>query len=1294
MIRSLLILFLAFAAWFCGAAESWCFQEMTHRTALDWRPEDGRHCEISIDFDILSRLAKRTIPAEADFIRFAARTPDGEQAVPATVTGKNNSTLHLRFTLPERTQGAVLYFGGKGKTAEQAVPAPALASDALNPEGWKPVIGKWTVQPEGKALHFHTPQLNTATIRKDFPLPADTVPGSPAVLEFAFRSLSRLPWNFSLAVSQLDEHGKPLPSAVTDPRWSSMFAAGPREVVNRVAGRLDPRTRTLRVFLRTYTSNNRLDHYGKPLAEKRQGEAEFLLTNLQIRTGSVLRFPGRNPAQFTAGIDGGKAYRLNGKHAPFFNANPPCVWSEGVKNLTAQTEYHWSRGDGTFEAWIKPEFTAEDKENTIVETYQNFRKTLLGLVYLPPKKQFRLTIRDFKEKTAVLTAKAELPAKKWSHIAVCWSEKNGIALFLNGKKIAADADFHFAPAELERAKRCDDVMPDNISLGIAARPVRNIPVTMKPSQLLKGALDKVRISTRARYTGDFTPDRNIRCDESACAFFDYENSFDGTHGNGDRFIAGSLISYDSPLADVMTTERRENGTVRTETVRVIPEEIVPENHPHNTLPTCNYPQMPTVQDFHTAREPRKRTFSLRSGETARFTIPENVYMDSLTISCPPDGKTLAGPILLNSGDLDVRSYGDLADTMFPAGEKLSDAERTIRMFAFMYRASDYFMSHQPRMTEQNTLGGAEYDGLRQLISYCGFECGPLNNLTMNMFIYLLRLPASMTAGNFHSFEQVFYDGRWRLFDLSAQTYFPSRRQNDAASLEEIEEDPALLSRFKFLGSSHFYRLRAREYSRWGLQPQPRRVYTLNPGESFRICWQNNGIYNDLQRGTHQAVERLKSVGRDVTAETGVRQFRKNDLIRQVDRPFPHYASGFLTFDGKVSAANPAFQQVTDKTFVYRVDLPYPIVAASCRAEGTGLVYEISYDKGKNWRKLPVSRNGTCDLTLEVRARHSYLLRVTGSRNGIFHSVTNVQMNPRVLTGALRRGENALTLKSDTPGKALITYTFRADTGKTIRLGNVLSWGAIPGEEKQMIPLNPEEGWEISAENLSPDARLETTDGLHAERNGNTIRVSATDPAARIGGLTIRDGNAVKQIAVAVVPGSRWVPAEKMRAESGTELLPPDATRTMPVLKSKKSNVKVVYPFAPIRAGKYMVFHIGRNPLNPGLSVLIRRDENGKAGMPLLRKTNNAAEFYKVESLLWRFRWDYPIQGVYPYEMMRPLEFPACDSMAVRYRCPDLEIAGMLLLPADNPDFLSEFRKYCCGFNYQPLKFRRSERRLQ
>ncbi len=444
MKRALFILFLMHAALFCGAAESWCFQGMTHRTALDWHPADGRHCEISIDFAILSRLAKQTVPPEANAIRFSAQTPDGEQAVPAAVTGRNGSTLHLRFTLPERTQKATLYFGGKGKTGGKAVPAPALVSDARKPEGWKPVLGTWTIRAEGKALYFHTPTVNSAAVCKDFPLPAGTEPGSPAVLEFAFRSLSKLPWNFSLAVSQLDEHGKPLPSSVTDPRWSSMFAAGPREVVNRAAGRLDPRARTLRVFLRTYTSPAKLDHYGKPLAEKRQGEAEFLLTDLQIRSGTVLRFPGRNPAQFTAGIDGGKAYHLNGKHAPFFNANPPCVWSEGVKNLTAQTEYHWSKGDGTFEAWIKPEFTAEDKENTIIEAYQNFRKTLLNLVYRPTGKQFHLTIRDFREKTVSLTERGTSGKEMVAHRGLLEREKRHCPV-PQRKKDRRQCGFSFCP---------------------------------------------------------------------------------------------------------------------------------------------------------------------------------------------------------------------------------------------------------------------------------------------------------------------------------------------------------------------------------------------------------------------------------------------------------------------------------------------------------------------------------------------------------------------------------------------------------------------------------------------------------------------------------------------------------------------------------------------------------------------------------------------------------------------------------------------------------------------------------
>lgn len=1280
----LAILLLLFTLLSCGAEPAWKFSDMPYRTGLPWRPADGRSCEISLDFEILSRLAKQTVPADLSSVRLAAVTPDGVEEVPAALTGRDGTTLHLRFVLPEKTANADLYFGGGKKPGNETVPSVDLIPGALRPEGWTPAKGKWTVRAQDGGLFLQTPQLNSAEIRKDFPVPADLAPGSPVVLDFAFRSLAGISWNFSLRVRQLDSEGRELPSSATDPRWSTMYTVGGKETANRVRGQLDPRAKTLRLALNVYTPPAGVDRYGKPIPNSRKEGMSAVLMKLQLRAARQIPFPGRNPDCFTEGVNGGKAFRLNGKHAPFFNANPPCVWSENVGKLTAQEDYHWSRGDGTFEAWIKPEFTPADRENTIVDVYQNYRKSLLNLVYRPQEKRLILSILDFAGRKKTLTADRELPARKWSHIAVCWSKERGIALFLDGTVVASDPSFRYTPADLEHAERCDSIMPDNISLGVAAGPVRSIPEKMGPEQFLKGALDQVRFSVGARYTAGFTPSRNLSNDGQTCAFFDYEDSFDGVHGGGDRFIAGSVLAFDPPYADVLTVERREGSRVLAESVRVFPRDIVPENHPRNTLPVCNYTEMPSVRDFHAAREMRTRSFPVGSGEKIRFTIPEKVYMNWLEIACPENGKPLVGPILLNKNDPDIRSYGDLAETMFPPdGKAEDDHQRAIRLFSFMIRSSDYFMSHQARIDGNNALNGAEYDGLRQLAGYCGFECGPLNNLTMNMFVYVLGLPASMTSGNFHLFEQVFYNGGWRLFDLSAQTYFPSRRKNDAASLEEIEEDPALLVK---QNAYHFYRLCARSTVPWGLLPQKRQIYTLNPGESFRVHWQNNGVYNDLQRVQPRFARSMGDCGRDVTKETGVGTVRPGESVRQFDRPFPHYASGFLRFEGAVSVGNPAFSNVSGDSFTYRVKLPYPVVAASYRAEGDGLSYELSYDNGKSWRKVSVSADGVCRLTLEVRARYEYLLRVTGSRSGKFRAETNVQMNPRVLAGALHQGENELAFKSDQPGRATITCSYRVDTGKEIVLGNVLCWGAIPGEEKQMVPLNPGEPYEITVSGLSPSAELRTSDGITAERDGNRIRLSASGRKARLGGLTIRDGNRIKHLVAAVLPGSRWIPANAMRPDRGAELLPPDGTRTMPVLKSNRSGVNVVYPFAPVKAGNYMVFHIGRNPLNVNLSHLVRRVEDGKIATSLVRKTNNSAEFYKVEKLLWRFRWDYPVSGVYPYEMMQPLSFPACDSMTVRYQCPELEIAGCLLIPADDPQILSEFRKYCSGFNYQPMMF--------
>ena len=1267
----------------CGAAEAWTFAEMPYRTALEWNPGEGCACESAIDFEILSRLAKREIPAETGSIRLAARTPKGETPLPFSLTGREGKILHIRFVLPGESSAAVLYFGGKDSPETGAVESGNLIPGALSPENWKPVQGKWNLQSQDGGLLFHSPHFGRTEMAAEIALPPALPAGSPVVLDFALRSLCGLPWNFSLWVRQVDGAGKILPSCAADPRWSTVFLPSGGSIANRVSGRLDPRAKAIRLELKAQLPYSRFDVYGKENPAYRKEGLRFLLTSLQLRSAQKIPFPGRNPECFTEGVDGGRAFRLNGKHAPFFNANPPCVWSEGEKRLTAQTEYHWSRGDGTFEAWIKPEFLSSDRENTIVDVYQNYRKNLLTLTYKPKEKHLILKIKDFGDRETALRANAELPAGKWSHVAVCWSRKEGIALFLDGRKIASDPAFRFQAAELEKADRCDSIMPDNISLGIAAKPVRSMPAELHPEQFLKGALDKVRFSVGARYSGDFVPEKKLRNDERTCAFFDYETTFDGVHGSGDCFIAGSVLSLDSPYADTMNVETESGNGIASERIRVFPETVPPENNPSETLPVCNYPEMPSVKDFRAARETKSRTFSVKTGDRIRISIPEKVYMNWLEIACPEDASPLTGPILLNRGDVDIRSYGDIADTLFAPEEEGMDAgRRAMRMFSFMIRSSDYFMSHQARIDERNSLRGAEYSGLSQMTGYCGFECGPLNTLTMNMFVNVLRLPACMTSGNFHLFEQVFYDGRWRVFDLSARTYFPSRRKTDAASLEEIEEDPVLLGRNN---GYHFYRLCARQPSFSGVSQEERRIYTLNPGESFRVHWQNNGVYNDLHRAQPRLNRSMRDCGRDVTEETGVETVRRGESIRQIDRPFPHYVNGFLRFNGKVSADNPAFQDVGGGSFTYRVKLPYPIVAATYRAGGKRIVCELSYDGGKRWRRVPVADDGSCRLNLEVRARNSYLFRVSGEIDGTFQAETCVQMNPRVLTGALRQGENSLVFKSDSPGKAEISYSFRTDAGEIV-LDNVFAWGAIPGEEKYIVPLCSGKGYEISVSGLSDGAELICSEGLRAERNGNTIRLSALRTEKRIGWMTLRDGKREKHLAVAVLPGARWIPAEKMRFRTGMELLPPDETRTMTVLRSKRAGMDVVWPFDPVRPGKYMVFHLGRNPRRTHLINLVRLLRNGKPGPVLVHKTNNAAEFYKVEQQLWRFRWDYTISGVYPYQMMEALDLPACDSLNVRYMCPGMESAGVLLIPADDPGFLSEFRKYLCGFNYQPQMF--------
>ena len=60
-------------------------------------------------------------------------------------------------------------------------------------------------------------------------------------------------------------------------------------------------------------------------------------------------------------------------------------------------------------------------------------------------------------------------------------------------------------------------------------------------------------------------------------------------------------------------------------------------------------------------------------------------------ACP-----LVYPALVNKGEFDPRSFGDLADSLLNGRENLSDRERANAVFQFVLGASDYFMQHTDR----------------------------------------------------------------------------------------------------------------------------------------------------------------------------------------------------------------------------------------------------------------------------------------------------------------------------------------------------------------------------------------------------------------------------------------------------------------------------------------------------------------------------------------------------------------------------------------------------------------------
>ncbi len=1137
----------------------------------------------------------------------------------------------LRFECPKDTTSLWLYFNGQAPEPSAFEPKDNLFDGVLSNSG-----GTLTIS-------------GTTEFSFERPVPPDTA-GYPVHLEFTFRSDSPLPFLASLELRPLDENGKELPSAAVDPRWLSMVTVPGKLIAMKQSGFLDVRAKKLRGTLKLKNCLNAFDTNGKPLSKEASPTPVLQILRLELRAAERIPVSGSNPLLFAEGVSG-DALKLDGKTGFFFNALPPCVWSER-RQVTDPLEYHWPDGAGTVEFFFRPDWQ-NDQETTLFEAFQHTRKTIFQLACHPARKQLVLKHKDFAEAMQTKTVPAHLESGKWYHIAVCWDNKERY-IFLNGEAILREDSANFVYADLAASKTPDRLMPNEICLGIPAELLYRPNQKYNPAS---GLVDNLRISRELRYRQNFTPPRTLANDATTCALFNFDRAFDGIHDSGDGLVQSSLFSPTPRLPETYTVEQHDGST---RTIRRVPTTIPRENNPDQILGRQNYPDLATAGDFAVSRIPVRTDFSLKSGDKQTIDCPENIVMDFVEIRCPANSAPLRNPVILTEDEPDSRSFGGIVRNWnLP---NLPERARVLKLFQYAISKTDYFIFHPAEFYPDSLRQlRPNYEPLSLLNVYSGDQCGPLNFMTLNLFVQAGGLPANMISGNEHTYEQVFYDGSWHVYDLSAQTFFPSRNKIDAASQEELENDPWLVA-IRGASPSHFYRRGFRGESWTPSSSREEFGISLRPGEAFRYHPYNNGMHNNLQ--SEWGGKNLTAMAREVTGE-----LRSDRKTWQADRTPPEFSTGVLTANWKQGDSASIFTKNEKDSFCYRIATPYP-VAGLHAATVPAFPIEYSIDNGRTW----AAPNDLLSL-----GRHGMLIRVKAPLSELqsFECKTYVMMSTRALTGMLKPGKNQIQFLADGSGNAEITLQYRKNA-EPIHLSGGVEFGMRKGCEKRFFLLDPAQALEIPVTGIGQQTEIQCSNGLTGTlRNGVlTIRAQQYEKPS-FQSVTIRDGSREQRATVLVCRNARLLTAEQA-------ILNGQAALDKNCLKFKTTADSFRFDLPEPLNGKFAFLTLARNPIPQmykEMPLLTYRHPNGKS-YPLIRRRNLSTEFYKAEYGPV-FRWAFPQAGTYAYMYLDLIPLSDTESLTINVNDPQAEFAALLLLPAENREEIYNLVKYFICFNYLP-----------
>lgn len=1190
------------------------------------------------------------------------------QGMMAFADGRPVNTVRLVDTVSRRTRFRFNVPSGTRSLAMRPGRCFAMESSAVDnifsQQEWKADSNiKMTKTQDGILLESFKWAPGKAVCRVPVP---ENAAGKPVVFEMDSRSLAGMVWCSVVYMNQYDKDGKLLPDYVYDSRWTTLARPSGVFVPSRERGYIHPRAAFLEMTVEMRPNRPAYDVNGLKISNPEAAKPRLLISRLSLRCAAEIPFPSLRNSFWAGGVSGREddlALSLDDNRCFWFTSRSMACWAKG-EQVRDEDEIFFPSGAGTVEMWVKPQWKQGSKSrfyffdaansNSIAgqpEKARISKGSMVAVSYVPSDGTLRMEFRDVTRKAFTAECKNPIPSGEWTHVALSWNPSDRARLFINGKVVLEKSLAGYEAFNLAEDPCPNDSYVMAVYVGADHRSARSITEKARKIEgtvFLTGSFDRLRISSGERYVSDFEPEKQFGSDTATKAFFDFNKSIDGVSATGLGWISGSLRAQ----TDILNHDF--NG------IQYFPASLTDENNPDKVLhPRTKY--VPTEKDCNTAYKTVRTSFDAKPGESRSIEVPSGTITDYVEIA-NTGSSPLVYPIVIKKGEIDGRSYGDIAESLNEGN--LNDRQRVNRIFDFLLEKSDYFMNHTIAFDYgTDKASSVEYSALKMLNSYCGFECGPLNNLCMSLFTTAGNCAANMIYGNGHSFEQVFYDGCNHVYDLSPQTFFPAMDNETAAGLRESEVEPGVHYR---IGAScdHFTRYGTRKINPTTVRYVEKFAMSLNPGEAIRFWTANDWTMNDLQVKTwaHHGIG-----GTDYTKTTCADP--SNGGVWKIDRFFPEFSNAFLLFDGAPSQSNPAFTNIESDSFCYSVRTCYPIVAAEYKAELSGgktAELEISTDLGKTFRPF----SSPADYT--VRARHGYLIRVKAPISKVkrFKASTELQVNRRMITGLLEGGTNEIRLKAQGDGNAKISYMYRVPD-KEIRFNGAICWGAIRGFEQSLVLLDPAAGkLDIRVSGTTPATKLDVCGDVDARLAGNILTLKTKNRKQRFAWVTLRDGEIRRTLTVLVSPDSRL---EKVEG----------------VLESKRDNVEV--EFEPI-TGEYMLLTLMRGPVELDMptttNLFVRMGNSGRvsAGHPINQRFDYLKDVIGPDGGRGIWRWDAAMaEGKYPLFPVRKFQTSRTGSLTYSFNGVDgpIEIAYTLLIPSPDKAFTAEIAKALFGRNGRP-----------